>query len=49
MIGVVDKMKPPFGGGKNPEDNKVYFPMGTFHNMHPEDKDHLGQCEVRRP
>jgi putative ABC transport system permease protein len=39
VIGVVDKMKAPFGSGKNQEDNKVYFPMGTFHNMHPEDKD----------
>ncbi|MGA3070160.1 MAG: ABC transporter permease [Terracidiphilus sp.] len=39
VIGVVDKRKQPFGGGKNPEDNVVYFPMGTFHNLHPEDKD----------
>ena len=39
VIGVTDKRKQPFGGGKNPEDNVVYFPMGTFHNLHPEDKD----------
>jgi putative ABC transport system permease protein len=39
VIGVVDKLKSPFGGGKNPDDNKVYFPLGTFHNLHPEDKD----------
>jgi putative ABC transport system permease protein len=39
VIGVVDKLKQPFGGGKNPDDNKVYFPLGTFHNLHPEDKD----------
>jgi putative ABC transport system permease protein len=39
VIGVLDKQKQPFGGGKNPQDNSVYFPMGTFHNMHPEDKD----------
>ncbi len=39
VIGVIDKRKQPFGGGKNPEDNVVYFPMGTFHNLHPEDKD----------
>jgi putative ABC transport system permease protein len=39
VIGVLDKRKQPFGGGKNPEDNVVYFPMGTFHNLHPEDKD----------
>jgi putative ABC transport system permease protein len=39
VIGVVDKLKQPFAGGKNPDDNKVYFPLGTFHNLHPEDKD----------
>jgi putative ABC transport system permease protein len=39
VIGVLDKRKQPFGGGKNPEDNTVYFPLGTFHNLHPEDKD----------
>ena len=39
VIGVMDKLKQPFGGGKNPQDNKIYFPMGTYHNLHPEDKD----------
>ncbi len=39
VIGVLDKLKQPFGGGKNPEDNKVIFPFNTFHNLHPEDKD----------
>ena len=39
MIGVLDKQKQPFGGGKNRADNQVYFPLGTFHNLHPEDKD----------
>jgi putative ABC transport system permease protein len=39
VIGVFDKRKQPFGSGKNPDDNAVYFPMGTFHNLHPEDKD----------
>jgi putative ABC transport system permease protein len=39
VIGVLDKRKQPFGGGKNPNDNSVYFPMGTFHNLHPEDLD----------
>src|SRR5208282_4285403 len=29
----------PFGGGKNPNDNMAIFPFGTFHNLHPEDKD----------
>jgi putative ABC transport system permease protein len=39
VIGVLDKQKQPFGGGKNRNDNQVYFPLGTFHNLHPEDKD----------
>ena len=39
VIGVLDKRKQPFGGGKNPTDNAAFFPMGTFHNLHPEDKD----------
>jgi putative ABC transport system permease protein len=30
VIGVVDKRKQPFGTGKNPADNGVYFPLGTF-------------------
>jgi len=39
VIGVLDKRKQPFGGGKNPADNMAFFPLGTFHNLHPEDKD----------
>jgi putative ABC transport system permease protein len=39
VIGVLDKQKQPFGGGKNPQDNMAYFPLGTFHNLHPEDRD----------
>ncbi len=39
VIGVLDKRKQPFGGGKNPADNMALFPLGTFHNLHPEDKD----------
>jgi putative ABC transport system permease protein len=39
VIGVLDKQKQIFGGGKNPEDNQVYFPLGTFHFLHPEDKE----------
>ncbi len=38
VIGVLDKFKSPFGGGKNPNDNACYFPLGTFENMHPEEK-----------
>jgi putative ABC transport system permease protein len=39
VIGVLDKRKRLFGSGKNPQDNVIVFPMGTFHNMHPEAKD----------
>jgi putative ABC transport system permease protein len=39
VIGVVEKRKQPFGGGKNPQDNIGYFPYGTFENIHPEVKD----------
>jgi putative ABC transport system permease protein len=39
VIGVLDKQKRAFGSGKNPDDNIAYFPLGTFHNLHPEDKD----------
>lgn len=36
VIGVVDKRRTAFGGGKNAEDNKAYFPITTFHKLHPE-------------
>jgi putative ABC transport system permease protein len=39
VIGVIDKRKQPFGSGKNPADNGVYFPLGTFHNLYPEIKE----------
>jgi putative ABC transport system permease protein len=39
VIGVLDKQKMPFGGGKNRADNQVFFPLGTFHTLHPEEKD----------
>jgi putative ABC transport system permease protein len=39
VIGVLDKRKQPFGGGKNPQDNAAFFPLSTFHNLHPEDLD----------
>ena len=41
VIGVADKVKSAFGGGKNPDDNKVYFPLSTFHKLHPELKQHF--------
>jgi putative ABC transport system permease protein len=39
VIGVLDKRKQLFGSGQNPQDNAIYFPMGTFHNLHPEMND----------
>src|SRR3954454_6669954 len=36
IIGVSEKRKTAFGGGKNPEDNLVFFPLSTFIKLHPE-------------
>jgi putative ABC transport system permease protein len=36
VIGVMDKRAQPFGSGKNPRDNSILFPLGTFHDLHPE-------------
>jgi len=40
VIGVMTKLKSVFGGGKNPSDNRVIFPLTTFRTLHPELKDH---------
>jgi putative ABC transport system permease protein len=40
VIGVSAKLKSVFGGGKDPNDNKVLFPLTTFRTLHPELKDH---------
>ena len=40
VIGVLEKQKQAFGGGKNPQDNQAYFPITTFHEMHPEQLDY---------
>ena len=40
VTGVVGKRRTAFGGGKNAEDNKAYFPITTFHKLHPEELDY---------
>lgn len=36
VVGVFDKQKTAFGGGKNPDDSYACFPISTFHKLHPE-------------
>jgi putative ABC transport system permease protein len=36
VIGVFDKQKSAFGGGKNPEDSYAALPITTFKKLHPE-------------
>jgi putative ABC transport system permease protein len=40
VVGVLNKRKQPFGGGKNPQDNVAHFPITTFHTIHPEQLDY---------
>ncbi|MGA9392104.1 MAG: ABC transporter permease [Candidatus Sulfotelmatobacter sp.] len=40
VIGVLAKVKSVFAGGKDPNDNKVLFPLTTFRTLHPELKEH---------
>jgi putative ABC transport system permease protein len=41
VIGEIEKVKSAFGGGKNPDDNKVFFPLATLRKIHPELKQHF--------
>src|SRR5262252_906590 len=41
VIGTAMPVKSVFGGGKNPEDNKIYFPLSTLRKLHPELKQHF--------
>ena len=40
VVGVADKQQQAFGGGDNPQDNQAFFPITTFHYMHPEQLDY---------
>jgi len=40
VIGTLAKIKSVFGGGKDPNDNRIFFPLTTFKTLHPELKDH---------
>jgi putative ABC transport system permease protein len=40
VVGTLDKIKSVFSGGKDPNDNRIFFPLTTFKTLHPELKDH---------
>jgi putative ABC transport system permease protein len=40
VIGTIAKIKSIFGGGKDPNDNRIFFPLSSFRTLHPEIKDH---------
>ncbi len=41
VVGTVTKIKSVFGGGKDPNDNRVIMPLKTFKSLHPEMKAHV--------
>jgi putative ABC transport system permease protein len=41
VIGTVQKIKSVFGGGKDPNDNRVILPLKTFKALHPEMKAYI--------
>lgn len=50
VIGVFEKVKSVFGGsGKNPEDNRAVFPLGTFRKLHPEEDDYFVEVKYASP
>jgi putative ABC transport system permease protein len=49
VIGVLDKQKQAFGGGKNPDDNAANFPITTFHKLHPEQLDYWISLKYDNP
>jgi putative ABC transport system permease protein len=40
VVGTVKKIKSVFGGGRDPNDNRVFLPLRTFKSLHPELKQH---------
>jgi putative ABC transport system permease protein len=41
VVGTVQKIKSVFGGGKDPNDNRVIMPLTTFKTLHPEMKQYV--------
>jgi len=49
VIGVFDKQKSAFGGGKNPEDSYAALPVTTFKKLHPEVLDYWVSAKYDDP
>ncbi|MGA2352027.1 MAG: ABC transporter permease [Terracidiphilus sp.] len=49
VIGVFDTQLQPFGSGRNRNDNSAYFPLETFHQLHPELKDYWATVKYDDP